>query len=68
MVTTDGDASLHVPLEDGAHVAYLSRDLSNLVEVCEELLGNAERQARMRVAAADYFDRYLESDSSPRTT
>jgi hypothetical protein len=61
VVTTDGDASLHVPLEDGVHVAYVSQDLSNLVDVCEELLGDAERQVRMRAAAADYFDRYLES-------
>jgi glycosyl transferase family 1 len=61
VVTLEPEASLHVPLEDGVQLAYVSPDLSNLVDVCEGLLADAERRARMRTAAADFFDRYLES-------
>jgi Glycosyl transferases group 1 len=50
---------LHVPLRDGTHNVRVNRDLSDLVETCEELLENPDKRAKLKTAATDYFDRYL---------
>jgi glycosyl transferase family 1 len=61
IVSPRHEASLHVPLRDGVHVTHVEPDLSNLVDVCDSLLGDAERRRRLGAAAADFFDRHLES-------
>jgi hypothetical protein len=53
------DAELPVPLRSGEHLVRVSRDLSDLADECERLLGDAPRRERLSEAAADYFDRYL---------
>jgi Glycosyl transferases group 1 len=55
------DVSLHVPLEEGTHVSHVEPDLSNLIEVCDDLLEDETRRERLSAAAQDFFDRYLES-------
>lgn len=50
---------LHVPLEEGVHVAYCRPDLSDLVETVEELLRDPPRAERMAGAAAAFFDSHL---------
>lgn len=59
VVSPSDEVSLHVPLRNGIHLTYVEHDLANLVDVCDELLNDPAR--RSRLAAADFFDRYLES-------
>jgi hypothetical protein len=61
VVTPRQEVSLHVPLRDGIHVSYVKSDLSDLVDVCDGLLGDIARRERQRAGAADFYDRYLES-------
>ena len=53
---------LHVPLEDGVHVAYAQRDLSDLAELCRRYAGDSEERERLAENARDFFDRYLHRD------
>jgi len=54
--------TLHVPLENMMHVAYVEPDVSDLVSVCDDLLANPGLQREMVVSSREYFDRYLHSD------
>lgn len=47
-------------LADGLNIRYARRDLSDLVEVCAELVADPARVAQIGVAARDYYDRYLD--------
>ncbi len=53
---------LHVPLVDGVNVAFVKKDLSNLIDVCAELLNDALRRNRIARAAREHYDRYLRPD------
>jgi hypothetical protein len=53
---------LPVPLTDGLNIRYVQRDLSDLVDVCAELVGDPARSTEIGLAARDYYDRYLRSD------
>jgi hypothetical protein len=52
-------ARLPVPLEPGVHLVHCARDLSDLGEVCAELVRDEERRERIARNARDYFDRHL---------
>jgi hypothetical protein len=47
-------------LVDGLHIAYCQPD--EIVDRCEELLRDRDRQREMSMAARNYFDRYLHRD------
>ena len=55
--------TLHVPLQDRIHVAYVRDDLSDLVETCRYYLENDEAREEMRVRSREFFDRYLHNDN-----
>lgn len=48
-------------LDDGLNIRYARRDLSDLVDVCAELVGDAGEAAQLGRAARDYYDRYLQA-------
>lgn len=50
---------LPVKLTDGLNIRYAQRDLSDLVDVCAELVGDPARATGIALAARDYYDRYL---------
>jgi hypothetical protein len=50
---------LHVPLVDGVHVVYCSRDLSDLGDVCAQLVRDDAERERIARNARDFFDRHL---------
>ena len=50
---------LPVELTDGLNIRYAQRDLSDLVDVCAELIGDPARATGIGLAARDYYDRYL---------
>jgi hypothetical protein len=50
---------LPVPLEDGVHMAFCRRDLSDLVERCTWYLEHEEERLRLVRGSREYFDRYL---------
>ncbi|MGZ4179180.1 MAG: glycosyltransferase [Solirubrobacteraceae bacterium] len=49
-------------LSDGVNIRYVRRDLSDLVDVCAELVGDPARAMQIGLAARDYYDRYLQAD------
>jgi glycosyl transferase family 1 len=51
---------LPVELTDGVNIRYVQRDLSDLVDVCAELIGDPARTTDIGLAARDYYDRYLQ--------
>jgi Glycosyl transferases group 1 len=51
---------LHVPLEDGVHVAYCRADVSDLVETIERLVAEPARADRLAREARMFFDRHLD--------
>jgi hypothetical protein len=53
---------LPVQLTDGLNIRYAQRDLSDLVDVCAELVGDPARATEIGLAARDYYDRYLQTD------
>lgn len=53
---------LHVPLTDGVNVRYADRDLSDLVDLCAELVFDGAERDRIALAAREHFDRYLQID------
>jgi hypothetical protein len=59
VVRPRGLARLHVPLVDGAQIAYCEPDLSDLGDVCARLVRDTGEQERLARGARDYFDRYL---------
>lgn len=50
---------LPVELTDGLNIRYCQRDLSDLVDVCAELVRDQARATDIGLAARDYYDRYL---------
>jgi len=50
---------LHVPLEDGKHIAYTREDFSDLIELCEFYLHNDEKREAMCTASRKYFEENL---------
>jgi hypothetical protein len=59
VVRPRGAVGLHVPLVDDVDVVLCEEDLSDLVEICAELLRDEGRRARIADGAQQYFDRYL---------
>jgi hypothetical protein len=53
---------LPVQLTDGLNIRYARRDLSNLVDVCAELVGDPARAKQTGLAAREYYERYLQTD------
>ncbi|MGZ4195159.1 MAG: hypothetical protein ACXVFQ_02140 [Solirubrobacteraceae bacterium] len=53
---------LPVELGDGLNIRYVQRDLSDLVDVCAELVGDPARSTEIGLAARDYYDRYLRAE------
>jgi hypothetical protein len=53
---------LPVELTDGLNIRYVQRDLSDLVDVCAELVGDPARSTEIGLAARDYYDRYLRAE------
>lgn len=51
--------TLHAPLIDGEHIVYVDEDLSNLVDVCRQVLADDERREAIGRGARRYFDQYL---------
>lgn len=62
VVRPQPETVLHVPLTDGVNIRFADRDLSNLVELCVELLADDAERNRMALAARDYHERYLRPD------
>lgn len=54
--------SLPVELADGVNIRYVQRDLSDLVDVCADLVADPARSTEIGLAARDYYDRYLRAD------
>jgi hypothetical protein len=59
IVRPKGETRLHVPLVAEENVAYCRDDVSDLVDVCAELLTDEPRRARIANGAREYFDKYL---------
>jgi hypothetical protein len=53
---------LHVPLVDGVHIARVSEDMSDLVDVCAFYVRDGDARERLARQARDFFDRYLHRD------
>jgi hypothetical protein len=53
---------LPVDLTDGLNIRYVERDLSDLVDVCADLVGDPARATEIGLAAREYFDRYLRAE------
>jgi hypothetical protein len=53
---------LPVDLADGHNIRYVQRDLSDLVDVCAELVADPARSVEIGLAAREYYDRYLRAD------
>jgi Glycosyl transferases group 1 len=51
---------LHIPLEEGVHVAYCRADVSDLVETIEGLVAEPARADRLAREARMFFDRHLD--------
>lgn len=62
VVRPQPETVLPVPLTDDVNIRFAERDLSNLVELCAELLADEERRNRIALAARDYHERYLRPD------
>lgn len=50
---------LPVKLIDGEHIVYCARDLSDLGDVCSELVRDDRERERIARNAREFFDRYL---------
>lgn len=50
---------MHVPLQDGEHIAYAKDGNGGLVELCEHYLSKPACAESMRRAASNYYDRFL---------
>jgi hypothetical protein len=59
IVRPKGETRLHVPLVAEENVVYCRDDVSDLVDVCAELLTDEARRARIADGAREYFDKYL---------
>jgi Glycosyl transferases group 1 len=59
VVTPPHGVELPVPLLDGVHVVRCAADLSDLGDICAELLRDDETRERIARNARDYFDRHL---------
>jgi len=59
IVRPKGETRLHVPLVPEENVVYCRDDVSDLVDVCAELLADEPRRARIANGAGEYFDKYL---------
>lgn len=55
-------ARFPVPLEDRKHIIYCKEDMSDLVDLCEEYVGNPDERIRIGRNAAEYFDSNLRVD------
>jgi glycosyl transferase family 1 len=53
---------LPVQLTDGVNIRYVQRDLSDLVDVCAELVADPARCTEIGLDARDYYDRYLRAE------
>lgn len=62
IVRPEPETRLHVDLEHDRNVVYFRRDLSDIVDVCAELVADEPRQRRIAAAAREYFDRFLHRD------
>ena len=58
-VRRKGETRLHVPLVAEENIAYCRDDVSDLVDVCAELLTDEPRRTRIANGAREYFDKYL---------
>jgi hypothetical protein len=56
------NTTLHVPLTDGVNIRFADDSLSDLVDICAELLANDAERNRIALAARDYHERYLRPD------
>jgi hypothetical protein len=54
---------LNAQLVDGVHIAYTKDDLSDLVELCQFYLENAEAREAMCRSSRDFFEKYLHVDN-----
>jgi len=54
------DVRLPVRLVDGVHVVYCERDLSDLGDICAELVRDDEYREFIARNARDYFDRHID--------
>ena len=61
IVTMRPKNALPVPLRDGHEAFFFKEDLSDLVDLCEDLLARPDELIAARAAAASYFDRFLHS-------
>jgi len=59
VVRPRGVARLHVPPVDGEQIAYCEPDLSDLGDICAELVKDDARRERIARNARQYFDKYL---------
>jgi len=50
---------LPIPLVDGVHIVHCAPDLSDLGDICAELVGHEDERERIARCARDYFDRHL---------
>ncbi len=62
VVRPEPTVRLPINLVDGEHVVYCARDLSDLGDVCAQLVRDDEQRERIARNARDYFDRYLHRD------
>jgi len=47
------------PLVDGEHLLFCKKDLSDMLDLCQEVLANQELRNRLSNGAKNYFDSYL---------
>jgi hypothetical protein len=59
-------ARLPVRLVDGVHVVYCAPDLSDLADVCAQLVRDDETREAIARNARDYFDRHLHREQLAR--
>lgn len=53
------ESRLHVPLENGKHIALVNKDFSDLVETCEFYLKNEAAREAMCAVSREYFEKNL---------
>lgn len=59
-VISPGHANrLHRELEPGVHIAYAKPDLSDLVELCDYYVRDADAREKMCRNSREFFDRYM---------
>lgn len=57
---------LHVPLVDRKHIIYCKEDFSDLIELCEYYLENADQRETIARNACEFFDLNLHKDNLVR--